>query len=153
MIPDQEIPHDAALPQLADVLNRSKMKEVFQEALFPEGRLQVEACSIERVKYKPGKNCLLCYQLEIRDRMTQQVARQRLSTRIFEKGGAVSRFKRAQLQTTVIPSFGKPVSHISALDMVIWAFPNDRKLQGLPKITDPTHLKEKISSVRQNLRV
>ncbi len=144
MIPDQEIPDDAALPQLKDVLNRSKMKEVFQEALFPEGRLQVEACSIERVKYKPGKNCLLCYQLEIRDRMTQQVARQRLSTRIFEKGGAISRFKKAQSQTMVMPSFGRPVSHISALDMVIWAFPNDRKLQGLPKITDPTHLKEKM---------
>ncbi|WDT82855.1 MAG: hypothetical protein MPW14_24895 (plasmid) [Candidatus Manganitrophus sp.] len=144
MVLDDDIPHDAALPQLADVLNRSKMKALFQAEFFPEGRFRIEACSIERVKYKPGKNCLVCYRLEIRDRMTQQVFTQRLSTRIFEKGGAISRFKKAQLQNGVMPVLGRGVSHLPALDMVVWVFPNDRKLQGLPKITDSIYLKEKL---------
>jgi len=145
MIGSQNIPHDATLPQLADVLNPSKMMEVFQEEFFPErGRFQIQDCSIERVKYKPGKNCLLCYQLEIRDRVTQQVGWQRFCTRIFAKGGAISRFSKAQSQAVVMPLFGKPVSHIPALDMVIWAFPNDRKLHGLPKITDPIFLKDRM---------
>lgn len=145
MIVRQEVPHDAALPQLADVLNPSKMKEIFQKELFQEkGRFQVQDCLIERVKYKPGKNCLLCYQLEIRDLLTQQVGRQRLCTRIFEKDGAMSRFRKAQSERIVMPKFGEPLSYIPALDMVIWSFPNDRKLHGLPKITDPIFLKDKM---------
>ncbi|WDT73559.1 MAG: hypothetical protein MPW17_21685 (plasmid) [Candidatus Manganitrophus sp.] len=99
MVLDDDIPHDAALPQLADVLNRSKMKALFQAEFFPEGRFRIEACSIERVKYKPGKNCLVCYRLEIRDRMTQQVFTQRLSTRIFEKGGRSPGSKKRNYKT------------------------------------------------------
>lgn len=144
MVLDEDIPHDAALPQLVDVLNRSKMKRLFQDEFFSEGRLRIEDCSIERVKYKPGKNCLVCYRLEIRNRMTQQVFTQRFSTRVFEKGGAISRFEKAQLQTGVMPVLGRGVIHIPSLDMVIWVFPNDRKLLGLPKITDSIYLKEKL---------
>lgn len=145
MIPDQEIPKDKILPQLADVLDPTKMKDVFQKELFKDPRrFQIQACSIERVKYKPGKNCLICYQLDIFDHLTRQITKQRLSTRIFEKGGALSRFKKAQSQSMVVPCFGEPVSHLPTLDMVIWTFPNDRKLPELPKIIDPIFLKEKI---------
>lgn len=138
-------PPDAILPQLPTVLDVAAMRKTFESHLFNgDGRFQVQECRIERVKYKPGQNCLICYQLTIIDVSTQVLQGQGLCTRVFEEGGAQSRFKKALLEKGVNPKFGLPVSRIPSLEMVIWAFPNDRKLHGMNKITDTAFLKEEL---------
>ncbi len=142
---EADFANDPVLPQLPTVLDAAAMRKTFQAHLFRgDDRFQIQNCSIERVKYKPGMNCMVCYQLEIMDKKTQALQGQLLCTRVYELGGAVSRFIKALSANTVTPKFGLPISHLPPLEMVIWAFPNDRKLEGMNKIADPTFLKDKL---------
>src|SRR5204863_4699689 len=64
--------------------------------------------------------------------------------RIYAAGGALSRFRRAQSACLVRPRFGRPLLHLPELDMVVWVFPNDRKLTGLSLIADERRLKDEL---------
>ena len=142
-----EIPKDDILPQLPMVLNTSQMRRIFQELLFPATENQhLTNCNIKRVKYKPGKNCLVCYQLDFSNNLNQQLESQWLSARIFEKGGAIFRYRKAHSDKLVKPKFGDPLSYIPNLEMVIWAFPNDRKLDEISTLTDPVSVKADLLS-------
>lgn len=142
---EADFPPDSVLPQLPTALDAASMQKVFQAHLFTDDeKFRVLNCAIERVKYKPGINCMICYELEIIDEVSQQRGKQLLCTRIFEAGGVISRFRKAQSEKGIPPKFGLPISHLPALEMLIWAFPNDRKLHGMHKITDPDFLKDKL---------
>jgi thiamine kinase-like enzyme len=108
-----------------------------------DGRFQLSDCQIERIKYKPGQNCLIVYKIVCSsgvskaDRFSGSVANHQLLTaRIYESGGSLSRFKRAQTEHLIRPLIGSPLLHLPDLDMVAWAFPNDRKLDNLPELAD-----------------
>lgn len=155
MIAVKDIPRDRTLPQLTTALDLAAMQAIFQETVFaqpagggPAGpranSLQIREGRIERIKYKPGQNCLICYRLEIFNPVTQETGQQILCARIYEPGGAYARFVKACRQPLVQPRFGRAVTHIPGLEMVVWAFPNDRKLDGLPKLVDRTCLKDEL---------
>jgi hypothetical protein len=135
---------DHTLRHLPLALDTAAMQAVFQESLFEPRkgqRFHVRACHIERVRYKPGRNCLICYRLHIEDLARQAISEQLLSARLYEVGGSHSRFARAQRETLSPSLFGRPLIHIPGLDMVVWAFPNDRKLKGLSRLTDTVYLR------------
>ncbi len=145
--PLQQLPRDAALPQMATALNAAAMREVFQRRFFAaphEQRFQIRACDIVRIKHKLGQNCLVCYRLDMLDTQTQENGEQILCARIYEPGGARSRFAKAQSQALAALPFGQPLMHLPELEMVVWTFPNDRKLHGLPKIVDPVFLQHEL---------
>jgi hypothetical protein len=155
MIAVNEGPPDKALPHLATALDVAAMRTIFEDTVLAgtahdaeadqaKDQLQIRDCQIERIRYKPGENCLICYRLKICDRRTQVASEQFLCARMYETGGAASRFAKAQRQPLITPKFGRPLTHVPALDMVVWAFPNDRKLAGLPKLVDPTALGEQL---------
>ncbi len=142
---EADFANDIALPQLPTVLDADAMRKTFQAHLFKgNARFQIQDCRIQRVKYKPGLNCMVCYQLEIMDTEKKVLVEQQLCARIYELGGSVSRFMKALSVETVSPKFGLPISHLPRLEMVVWAFPNDRKLHGMHKIADPDFLKDKL---------
>jgi len=149
MISGTPLAHDDSLPKLAEALNASRMKGEFEKHLFSRsvrtqdgnnGRFHVEECRIERVKYKRGQKCLVCYALDISDGKHGNVTRQLVSTRMYPPGRSRSRFEKASQQTLGKPTVGLPLVHIGHLDMVAWAFPNERKLAGLPLLVDPDRL-------------
>ena len=155
MIPSQVIPHDKRLPQMAAILDAANMRGVFQDALnaqvpddiaskheYPE--LQVRNCKIEWIKYKPDNNCTVCYRLAIDHSLRDSQAELILYGRIYAAGGALSRFLEAQSASLVRPAFGRPMMHLPELDMIVWVFPNDRKLDGLPKFVDPRCLRDEL---------
>lgn len=139
---------DPALPHLGTTLDAALMRGVFADELFASEELrqhhQVRDCEIIQARYKPGKNCLVSYRLMIRGELTDQTCEQILCARIYETGGSRPRFIKAQSQSLVTPRFGDPIFHIPGLEMVVWNFPNDRKLTGLPKITNTDCLKNEI---------
>ncbi len=144
-------PRDHTLPQLPIALNAGIMREVFQKNLFDHSlphssadRYSIQDCEIERIKYKPGKNCLILYRVAICDSKSQNVIQQRLCTRIYEPGGAQARFLKAASQTNSPSRDVNSLHHIPALDMVIWTFPNERKLLTLPKIVHASYLERNI---------
>jgi hypothetical protein len=142
MIGVNEVPQDQALSHLATALDTVAMQGVFQASLFDGGRFRVRDCQIERVKYKPGQNCLVCYRLEIFDSFTNTVGEQLLCARVYQAGSAPAHFQKANTPALVAPKFGPPLSCLPHLDMVAWAFPNDRKLNGLPVLMDETYLRQ-----------
>ncbi len=144
MTPARDLPRDAVLPQLGAVLDPAHMARTFNSHMFSRAealRFNVDACGIERVKYRPGNKCTIGYCLTIHDRATGASHEQRVCGRIFGAGGSRTRYATAQLQDLVKPCFGPPLLHIESLEMVAWTFPNERKLIGLAALTDDDHLR------------
>ncbi len=141
------------LPQLSGALDSKRMSREFGDRLFPPGKRSpradpdpyfVAACDIGRVKYKPGERCSIGYRLTIRDRKSGEHFEHLLCGRIYERGGSAPRYAKALARTLSPAKFGPPIFHIEALEMVVWAFPNDRKLNGLRLLADDRFLRDEL---------
>ncbi len=139
MRPATRLPRDPALPHLATVLDAGRMRRILA-TYVATGRQEIVDCVIERVKYKPRRNCLVSYRIQVADRPSGRCFAQRLLGRTYPPGGSSSRFARAQTAEPVAPEIGPPVLHIEDLDMVLWAFPNERKLNTLASLSEAAHL-------------
>jgi len=131
---------DPLLPALAAALSPARMRREFDCALLDESasaRYRIVNCEVERVRYKAGQKCVICYALFISDLENQSTTRQYVSARVFPQGQSASRYRKALRQDLVAPPLGRPVMHIEHLDMVAWTFPNERKLAGLPELAGP----------------
>src|SRR5439155_497211 len=95
-------------------------------------------------KYKPDSKCTVCYRLAIDPLPPDSQGELILYGRIYAAGGASSRFRRSQSACVERPRFGRPLLHLPELDMVVWVFPNDRKLTGLSLIADERRLKDEL---------
>jgi hypothetical protein len=139
---------DHVLPQLGAALDAALMGEVFARRLFAaeglKSRYQLRDCEIIQARYKPEKNCLISYRLTIHDALSNESSEQIFCARVYEKGGSGARFIKAQSQSLAAPRFGAAVFHVPNLEMVVWAFPNERKLAGLAAITDDDLLRGRI---------
>ncbi|HHJ38675.1 MAG: hypothetical protein AXA67_05850 [Methylothermaceae bacteria B42] len=135
---------DPVIRHLSLALDGDKMRAVFQETLFPQGNYQIDRCTIERVKYKPGKNCLVCYKLQLTAAPGSGTNELLLSARYYTPGGSPSRFSKASRgelpQTGLVP----PLIHLPEFDCVIWVFPCDRKLKALPILQNKNALDREI---------
>ncbi len=125
-------PTDARLPQLAVAFDPSRMAAVFGSQL-PDG--EVLDCRIERIKYRPGRNCSVAYRLRVRASRGQEID-QRVGTRFCEPAQAAQRHAKA-LRASVVPSAAGPaISHVPALGLVAHWAPNDPKLPVLRDLFD-----------------
>jgi hypothetical protein len=155
MMPSQDIPQDNRLPQMAVILDEIHMRGVLQEALNAGvdvdtptngeyAELRVRDCKIDWIKYKPDNDCTVCYRLAVVPSPPGSQGELILYGRIYGAGRALSRFHRAQSACLVRPKFGRPLLHLPELDMMVWVFPNDRRLTGLPVIADERRLKDEL---------
>jgi hypothetical protein len=136
----QEIPTDALLPQLPVVLDPDAMKTRLGEQIFESvqerERFLIRTCEIDRVRYKPESSCMVTYRLEIEDRATGEIGEQVLSGRAYPNGQAQPQWEKASCLTMAQPRFGPPLLNLPDLDMVLWSFPNDRKIKTLPSAVE-----------------
>ncbi len=120
------LPQDAAMPQLSLALDGAAMAEVFADVLRPHG-MRVEACSVERVKYRPGRNATLAYRLILRDPQQRTIS-QHVAARLCGGDGA-HRTIKASAAALAASSAGPALRWLPALDMLTWWWPNDAKLR------------------------
>jgi hypothetical protein len=143
----QEIVFDEKLPQMEALMNSNHMGEVFERALKDaRGKAagcRVESCRIVYTKYRPGKNLLFAYLLKVADSASGQSCEQVLTIQACAKGESGDLFAIAKNVPLVDTGFGDGVFHIPAMEAVVWVFPNDRKLTGLPALVDPEGLRER----------
>jgi Phosphotransferase enzyme family len=136
-----EIPTDTLLPQLPVIMNPEYMKARLQDQLFdfPEEqeRFRIRHCEITRARLKPGSSCMVTYRLEIEDRTTRETGEQLLCGRACAEGQSRSQWEKARVRALVPPRFGRALIHIPDLEMVLWSFPNDRRMDTLPALIDP----------------
>ncbi len=135
------IPVDNALKHLDTALNIEKMKAVFQQQLYADRSVLIEVCQIERIKYKPQKNCHISYRLRFKKNQRHKKTEQLVCARFYEQFGSLSRFLKEEDKDKSQNS----LLHIPELDCVIWVFPNDRKLGQLERITDANFLYRQVA--------
>jgi phosphotransferase family enzyme len=143
----QETVFDERLPQMEAMLNSSHMGEVFERALKDvcgkAAGCRVESCRIVYTKYRPGKSLLFAYLLKVADTASGQCREQMLTMLACAKGESDDLFAIAKNAPLVDTGFGDGVFHVPAMEAVVWVFPNDRKLTGLPALVDPEGLRER----------
>src|SRR5262249_1440248 len=117
------------------------MARVFADVLRPHG-VHVDACCVERVKYRPGRNATVGYRLSLRDG-GWNAFEQHVAARL---GGdrSASRLVRNSVAAAGQSQAGPSLRWLPALDMLTWWWPNDRKLLAPRTLTDPAFLREQV---------
>ena len=138
-----DIPPDARLPQLPIILDMEVMRERFQDNLFlsvsDRTQLVIRQCEIVQIRYKPASSCMVSYRLDIENTSTGERGEQIVCGRAFPQGRSQLQWEKASTRTLVQPRFGNPLVHLSEIEMVLWSFPNDRKMDTLPAAVNATH--------------
>jgi thiamine kinase-like enzyme len=144
MIRPQVLPRDLALPHLARALDEAAMAEVFADAVRAHGA-QLEGCRIERIKYRPRRNCTLSYCLQVRDIAANRVFEQRVAARLCGGDGDAARRAARAGEAQLLPSLAGPALRLlPALDMLTWWWPNDARLAAPRVLADPCALRERV---------
>lgn len=144
------VPEDPDLPWLATALDQTAMSEHFTRTVLPAfhpshpQRFALQACDIDHVRYRPGRNCAIAYRLRVLDTRTSQCHDLRFHGRMYPPSAAASRHAKASQQPLEQPPLGPPLHLIAPLDMVLWAFPNERKLAGLGAVLDQNRLEQDV---------
>jgi aminoglycoside phosphotransferase (APT) family kinase protein len=124
---------DSRLPQLDRLLNGTLMIDALQSACLREP-WTIHSCKVGHVRYSPGKKCLIRYDATLRG--VQKGQQQIWYGLAFEPGTSASRWVKAQAANPAELESGPGVAHLEQLGMVLWAFPNDRKLRHLDVLFD-----------------
>lgn len=139
--------HDVILPQLRAATDPVVMRRVFDSYFRGEIPAQgsaarlyhVRDCRVERVKYKPGKTCMISYRLLIGENRDSETIEQAVYARIYEAGGSSWRFRRAAARAHLPARTGRAIAHLPQMEMILWFFPNDQKLPGLNLLPTPAN--------------
>lgn len=126
---DNTLPVDPLLPQLPVALNAAAMTEVFDRLVRTQRpHLAVQACTVDRIKYRPRRNIAVSYRLRICDAQSGQTFDQLVATRFCTAGESARRHANALRREPIANAVGLANSHVAALDMVAAWWPNDAKL-------------------------
>lgn len=125
---DEQFPH---LPVAADA---AAMQEILQRRLpgFAEGRMLISRVQIKDFEYKPGRKCAICYAVRAHDPATGRQGRQLFLGVLEPRSRAQIELAAAPADELATPEFGPARHALPELNMVLWAFPNDPKIKGLP---------------------
>ena len=134
------LPTDPVLPQLAHALDPQAMAKTFAGLL---AGLSVRACEVERVKYRPRRNCSVLYRLRLHDPREGCEFEQRVAARFCSGGDAQRRHRQALARPTVASVAGPALSHVAELDMLAHWLPNDPKLAALALLCNDTELRRR----------
>jgi Phosphotransferase enzyme family len=134
-----ELPVDPVLPGLADALDSARMRKVFALELRESGDC-VEGCEVERVKYRPRRNCTVSYRLRIRRAADGSEYEQRVSARLCAIDDALDRLAKAQRKPQAPSLAGPGLRLLAAQDMLTWWWPNDSKLAAPRVLADRDRL-------------
>ncbi len=76
------------------------------------------------------------YALDLRHRGSGLTMTQWLYAKAYSRGASEAAFAEAQGRAQAAPAVGLPLTHLAALDLLLWAVPNDPLLLHLPRFLD-----------------
>lgn len=129
------------LPQMAALLDEARAGGLFERTIITDAGYKALQCRITRVKYRPGRNCLVSYSLKLIELKTGNENELALNLLAYPEGESLNQFLKAQGQTNVQTAIGEGIFHMPEIEAVVRVFPNDRKLAGLPALADFNQLK------------
>jgi hypothetical protein len=151
---DRHVPADRALPHLAHLFDVQAMTRSlaaqWSMASSPQSAPRVLGCDIERVKYRPGRNCVVGYRVRLQlpsrrggagfRSAAERIAVTRVSAAMYPVTEAESRFQRAR-RSDGDAEFPPRLSLLRESGVLLWRFPHDRKLAALPTLVDSAELR------------
>lgn len=141
-------PDAAWLPQLNRLLDPSAMGALLTERLWANPatgrRDDMRSCAIEHVRLRHGKCCVLGFR--VATEATGQKMRHdlRFAARAYPLAGSAAAFEKAALERQAATPYSPPLFHVADLGLVVWAFPNDRKLAGLRALGGIDGLRQRV---------
>ncbi len=129
MRPSDILPVDPMLPHLPVAVNGVAMAEMFDRLVrAQQPHLAVQACAVDRIKYRPRRNIAVSYRLRVCDSRSGQTFVQLVATRFCTAGESRQRHANALCRAPVANALGLASSHVPSLDMVAAWWPSDAKL-------------------------
>jgi len=132
----------AELPYLSTLLDERLAGTILADGPF-RGWM-IADCRLEQIKYRPGRNCLLTYHLQLATKGGM------LDVPVYlmacRPGESHQVHAAAAKTATVQTPFSQGLWHLDQLDSVLWIFPNDRKLGGIAALNDPDSLSSEVAS-------
>ena len=135
------IPTDCEFPQLFEITDPVKLTAKLNQHLgpaFTAREMQVSACTIEQLNYRPDSACVVLFSARIVDHQQRELGRQSFYGKIFRQPQKLANtILRQQKRAWVQPRFGPALVSIPDWAMLLWAYPNDPRLPGLAQMSDP----------------
>lgn len=100
----------------------------------------VDACLIGEKRYKPGRSFVLSYDLHLRNKETGSSYVQVIAARLCRPTKGLLEFHQANQRKLSLTPGLEPVGYLPETEMVVWTFPNDRRLTALPQLLDAEYL-------------
>lgn len=120
------------------------MRALLQAQLpgFADGSVRIDALRVRKARRNASLHrnpcpITLCYELRCHDRVRGHAGTQLLYAQVFRAGLAQAFYRRQDRSRLTAPAFGQALVHLDALNMVVWALPNDPGLAQLATLLDP----------------
>jgi Phosphotransferase enzyme family len=121
------------------------MRSLLQAMLpgFDDGRLHIDALGVRSVRRNTSRErnpcpMTLCYELQVSDATQGRSGAQWLYGQVYRSAQATAAaFAQHQGSPLTAPAFGEPLVQLPALNLLLWALPNDPGLPQLPALLDP----------------
>lgn len=135
MVDIKDVPRDPALPWLPVALDGESMRQRLQAHFAPQAEiLQVK---VGRFTYKPGRSARLAYRVKLLDREHGLKLRHTLHGRMEPAAKIAHQHRKTTRRAWVTPRYGPAVLFLADLDLLLFGFPNDSKLDGIAAVSQP----------------
>lgn len=148
--------HDTQLRHLEHVTDPTVMATHFAK-YFDQATpgYEVSDCAIEKIYYRPGQSCTLLYRVSLRNGTDAKI-KQWFFGKVFPHKRARKRFDEIVAQsgadngviTIANEPQWQPISFWPELDMTMWSFPHDPKMDWLSRMVDLAFIKDTVNASR-----
>jgi hypothetical protein len=131
---------NSEFPQLCDIADPEKLAPMLQHYLAPSSisdEIQVDECVIDDLYYKPDYNCRMVLRAKLHRQYNRESDQQIFFGKLFHSQNAAKEaLDSINHEDLTQPKFGPAVTYVPEWEMVLWAYPNDPNLPGLPLMVD-----------------
>jgi ABC-type multidrug transport system fused ATPase/permease subunit len=144
-----DIPEGCEFSQLREIADGDRLAQVLERTLRScagSDGLSVERCTVEQLHYHPGQGCRLLVGATIRARDARASEEQVFFCQLFAPDQARAVYESSDRTNLAPPRFGPPILYIPEWAMVLWAYPNDPDLPGLPVMMNARAVRERLAA-------
>jgi len=133
-----EFPVDKALPGLATMLDIEQVAGILASGDYTSA-LHLKKCRITHIRYKPGTNCLIAFSAESGDKNNVL-----FYAKCYLGSDFQSALEKAGQKQWITSEGVPPFIVLPVFNTIIYFFPNDCQLTGLPSVFDYRKLRRLI---------
>jgi hypothetical protein len=137
------MPEDPVLPHLAEALDPAAMLAMFRRELTRAGGCGIEACTVDRIRYRRGARAAVQYTVRLVGPSGDERREQWITALLYPRERLRQVWGKLQ---PIIPAIAapsvvlRPAAFASDSNLILQVFPVDRRLPWLPALMNPERL-------------